>query len=160
MTQPTDSNNIIKMSRSTTLQRLAVPFVIFLMIDYVFIDTSSFSNIITYGIYFAAFILFIIAYKLLTALPLIQIYFDPDNDRLTYFRFLLFKKELPISIINDVVAQTKTSRKYEKGKSTTHYQTDIFLITDECDYQINVWERAKLNEFKIKLKSAKERLIK
>lgn len=158
------NDNIISMSRSTTLQRLGVSAAIPAISTFLLADSSfkitDFTNIKVIGVYFAIAIAFIVIFTLLNSLPLIQIYFDPANDRLSYFRFLLFKKEIPLSIINDIVPQTKTSRTYSKGKSTTQYKTDIFIITDDGDYQVEVWERAKLNEFKTKFKLAQKQLTK
>jgi len=157
-----NNDSIISMSRSTTLQRLGVSVAIPAISAYLLsgpnLDITDYANLKVIAVYGAIIVGLIVIFTLLNSLPLIQIYFDPKNDKLTYFRFLLFKNEIPLSIINDVVPQTKTTRTYKKGKSTTNYKTDIFLITDDGDYQIEVWERAKLNEFKMKFKSAKKLL--
>lgn len=149
------------MDRSTTLQRAGLVIFISIVVAlfYFHVDLAQYKDPATQKAYLAIIISSLSLFFFLEKLPLAKIYFDYKNDRVWYYRFLLFKKELSLSSILSAEGQTKTERQYDgKGRSRTIYITDVFLVTDVKDYQIRVFERAKINEFKKKFSDAKNLL--
>ncbi len=145
------------MDRSTTLQRLGgvvVPTVLMALFCFN-INLTDYQSSATQLAYFLIILGSSVLFYLLNLQPFSKIYFDHENDRISYYRFLLFKKDLPLSQIADVKGQTKISHEYGGGKSRTLYTTDVFLITDDMDYQVRVFERAKIQEFESKFHKAK-----
>lgn len=151
---------MLVMDRSTTLQRLGsvVGFSVLMAIFYFQINLGEYKNQSTQVAYFLIGISSSVLFYLLNLQPFSKIIFDYNNDQISYYRFLLFKKILPLSAIGDVKGQTKISHEYGGGKSRTLYTTDVFLLCDEKDYQVRVFERAKIQEFEVKFKKAKSLL--
>ncbi len=151
---------MLVMDRSTTLQRLGsvIGFSVLMAIFYFNINLAEYKNQSTLEAYVLIALSSSVLFYLLNVQPFSKIYFDYNNDQISYYRFLLFKKILPLSAIADVKGQTKISHEYGGGKSRTLYTTDVFLITDDNDYQIRVFERAKPQEFEVKFKNAKNLL--
>lgn len=65
------------------------------------------------------------------------------------------EKKISLNLVLDISGQTKIRHSYGGGESITKYITDIFIFTLKQDYQIKVFERAKLDEFKSKFMEAK-----
>jgi hypothetical protein len=148
------------MDRSTTLQRLSsvIGFSVLIAILYLKADLFDYNEKPAQTAYILIIISSSFLFYLLNKQPFSKIFFDSLNDQLTYYRFLMFKISLPLSQVVEVNGQTKISHEYGGGKSRTIYTTDVFLITDDMDYQIRVFERAKIQEFENKFNMAKARL--
>lgn len=153
-------NNMLVMDRSTTLQRLAcvVGCSVLMAIFYFNVNLAEYKNQSTLEAYFLIVLSSSVLFYLLNVQPFSKIFFDYNNDQISYYRFLLFKKNLPLSAIADIKGQTKISHEYGGGKSRTLYTTDVFLISDDKDYQLRVFERAKIQEFEVKFEKAKSLL--
>lgn len=153
--------DIISMHRSTTLQRAGFSMVVpvFIAFFYFNVDLSNYSASTTIMSYIAIALTASIIFLISNKFPYTQIFFDLVNGEIRYYRFLLFPKTIPFSEIISIEDQTKTERRYTKGKSITIYITDLFIITSTGDYQISVWERAKIGEFKTKFTFAKNQFV-
>lgn len=159
------------MHRSTTLQRLYASILPVAILSFIFNDKNVLKNFNLsfvadnklyiyfykdYNILYAIISLSIFIFIILNVIPNAKIFFNASKGVLTYYRFLLFKKEISFSDIIKIEGQTKTERKYQKGKSTTVYKNDVFILTEGGDYQVNLWERAKIGEFKSKFSLANQ----
>ena len=131
---------------------------------------SSFSVAVFFGYMFAekelpwyvailSMVLSLMLYFILENNPFSKIIFNHNNKNIFYYEFFIYPRIIPVGSVLDISGQTKIEHSYGGGISKTNYITDIFIFTNNQDYQIKVFEKAKLNEFAAKFRNVQLSMI-
>ena len=143
----------LKMDRFTWLQKVCVPSFFLLFSLYTILNKNHSIDSITIG---GCVVIALILYFIIEFNPLSKIVFDSEGGNVIYYSFMLFRRSVAFNSIIDIAGQTKSERVYGKGRSKTIYITDVFLFTEDNEYQVKVFERAKINEFVLKYNIVKK----
>ena len=101
------------------------------------------------------FILVLASIVLFLQSPLQKVTFDERTGMLCYYWLFSIKRAIPLADIEDWDGHTTSTAKYKDGKRMVSYTHIITVYTKDGDsYAFNVYARAKMKEFDIKLCNA------